>query len=321
MNGQKNGFLANFSGKPVFLAPLAGWTESVFRSLCIEAGADFCWTELVSSEALVRGADCRLLLRRAHNETAYAIQLFGSNPNVMAEAARRVLCYSPSLIDINAGCPVPKVTKSGAGAALMKSPALLGKIVEAVAKAVSPVPVSVKIRSGWDAASINFEECAESAVAHGAALVSIHPRTRAQGYGGKSDWLCIKKLARSLPVPVCGSGDLFFPEDVKRMFDETGCAAVMIARGAQGNPFIFSQSRAFIESKTYTEYGHEQRLAMALRHLELLAASAGEKKACVEMRKIFCAYLKGISGASELRAKIVHCSSIADYKTACALCR
>lgn len=313
----------NTPGK-LFLAPIAGWTERVFRSICIEHGADFCWTELVSSEALVRGngAACEPLLLRAKNEKHYAIQLFGADPAIMAEAARIVLAYEPSLIDINAGCPVQKVTKTGAGAALMKNPALLAGIVRAVFCAAN-LPISVKIRSGWDAANINFEHCAQVAVEAGASLISLHPRTRAQGYEGNSDWTHIKRLTRILPVPVCGSGDLWSPEDVKRMFDETGCAAVMIARGAQGNPFIFSQSRALLEGKSYVAPSAKERLGTAFTHLELLAACLGETKACLEMRKIFCAYLKPhgggtvLPGAARLRAKIVRCSTINDYRDAC----
>jgi nifR3 family TIM-barrel protein len=312
----------------IFLAPVAGYTERVFRSLCVEQGADFTFTELISAEALVRNAALTMpLLRRADNELNYAVQLFGSNEETMAQAAAILLDekspFKPALIDINAGCPVPKVTKTGAGSALMKDPRKLARLVSACLRRLQPCeiafPVSVKIRSGWDADSINYLECAQAAVEAGAAMVSLHPRTRAQGYGGKSDWRHIKELAARLPVPVVGSGDLFTPEDAKRMLEETGCAAVMFARGALGNPFIFSQTRALLLNGTYAPAPQDALLETAFRHLKLLVCDFGEKKACLEMRKIFCAYLKGYPGAATLRNRIVHASTIAEYAAICSL--
>jgi nifR3 family TIM-barrel protein len=303
----------------IFLAPVAGYTERVFRSLCVEQGAALTFTELVSAEALVRNAASTApLLRRADNEANYAVQLFGSNEETMAQAAAIVLDekspFKPALLDINAGCPVPKVTKTGAGAALMKDPRRLARIVSVIGSAAAATTsvVSVKIRSGWDADSINYLECAQAAVEAGAAMVSLHPRTRAQGYGGRSDWRQIKDLAARLPVPVVGSGDLYTPEDAKRMLEETGCAAVMFARGALGNPFIFSQTRAILLNGTYPSIPQDARLETAFRHLKLLVRDFGEKKACLEMRKTFCAYLKGCPGAAALRNRIVQASTIAE---------
>jgi nifR3 family TIM-barrel protein len=255
-------------------------------------------------------------LQRAENEHHYAIQLFGSDPQVMAQAAALVLRYQPAVIDINAGCPVPKVTKTGAGAALMKTPELLAQIVSAIIKSVgggSPV-VTVKIRSGWDAASLNYEECAAACVEAGAAMISLHPRTRAQGYEGRSDWSHIAALASKIAVPVCGSGDLYSAQDAVRMFDETGAASLMFARGALGNPFIFRQTKDLLQGENPRAASFEERVEMAFRHLELLAADAGEKSACLEMRKTFCAYIKGCAGAAALRNRLVHASSIAEYR-------
>ncbi|MDR3325202.1 MAG: tRNA dihydrouridine synthase DusB [Spirochaetaceae bacterium] len=300
----------------LFLAPVAGYTERAFRSLCVEQGADLTFTELISSEALVRNpAPTEPLLRRAQNERRYAIQLFGGSEETMAQAASIVLAHKPALIDINAGCPVPKVTKTGAGAALMKDPARLARIVAAVKKAAGPdTPVSVKIRSGWDAQTINCLECAQASVEAGAAMVSLHPRTRAQGYEGRSDWRHITNLAARLKVPVAGSGDLYTPEDAQRMLEETGCAAVMFARGAIGNPHIFSHTRAHLLGRALPPTTPRQRIQAAFRHLELLVQDAGETKACLEMRKTFCAYVKGGPGAATLRNSLVRASAVAEYR-------
>jgi nifR3 family TIM-barrel protein len=313
----------------LFLAPAAGYSDRAFRSLCIEQGADFTCTELVSAEALIRLADrpasarSGVLLRRGRGETRYAIQLFGANPDVMYRAALRLAPFHPEAVDINSGCPVPKVVKAGAGAALMRDPAVLGRVVEAVARAsaevLGGVPVTVKMRSGWDSGSVNYREAAAVCQDAGAALITLHPRTRSQGYGGRSDWSHIADLASRLRVPVAGSGDLYTPEDAGRMFRETRCAAVMFARGAMGNPFIFAAARAFLLGRGYTPPSPGERLAAAFRHLLLLAEDLGEKAACLEMRKQFCAYTKsgggpGIPGGSRLRERLVHAATIADYR-------
>lgn len=302
----------------LFQAPVAGYSDRAFRSICIEQGADFTCTELVSSEALVRAsAKTEYLLRRAENEKRYAIQLFGSDPEVMARAAVLLAPYRPEAVDINCGCPVPKVVKTGAGSALLRNPALLGRIVESVAAAsrahLGGAPVTVKIRSGWDASSINYRETARIAVAAGAALVALHCRTRAQGYAGTADWSHIADLASRLSVPVVGSGDLFSPEAGERMLRETGCAGIMFARGAMGNPFVFAETRSLLVSGRYETLSAAERLAAGLRQLELLARDLGEGAACREMRKQFCAYTKGMEGGAALRNQLVHADSIAKY--------
>ena len=317
----------------LFLAPVAGYTDRSFRSLCIEQGANFSFTELISAEAVYRnpghyGLDCcsektvnpaaKSLVSRAHNELHYAVQLFGAEPESMYKAALLLAPLKPDVIDLNAGCPVPKVIKNGAGSALMKDPGRLGRIVEALKQAsretLNNVPVSIKIRSGWDSHSINYAECSRIAVEAGAAMVSLHPRTRSQGYGGTSDWSHITDLASRLPVPVIGSGDLYTPENARQMLQETGCAAVMFARGAMGNPFIFSASRSLLETGAIEPVLFRTRLETAFRHLELLAADIGERSACLEMRKQFCAYSKGMPGSTVLRQQAVQAESIEDYK-------
>ncbi|MDR2633397.1 MAG: tRNA dihydrouridine synthase DusB [Treponema sp.] len=307
----------------LFLAPIAGYTDRAFRALCVEEGADFTCTELISAEALIRNrVRAEPLMRRADREERYAIQLFGADPEVMYQATALLAPYHPEAVDINCGCPVPKVVKTGAGSALMRQPSLLGRIVEAVVRSsrdhLQAVPVTVKMRSGWDQASINYETCARIAVEAGAVMVSLHARTRAQGYGGKSDWVHIKDLVSRLAVPVAGSGDLFSPEDAERMLRETACAGVLFARGALGNPFIFRAARSLLLTGSYnTPVEAAERLRTGLRHMQLLAQDWGEKRACREMRKHFCAYTKGVPGGALLRNKLVHAETLEEYRALC----
>jgi len=334
-------------GGNLFLAPVAGYSDRSFRSLCVEQGANFTFTELVSAEALwrnpghyglgpkeflttedteLRGGKDALrtkaaavsLVSRGANEPRYAIQLFGADPEAVYKAALLLAPLKPDAVDINAGCPVAKIVKNGAGSALMKNPANLGRIVEAAVRAsresLGNAPVTIKMRSGWDSASINYAECARVAAESGAAMVSLHPRTRSQEYGGKSDWPCIADLVSRLPVPVTGSGDLYTPEDARRMLEETGCAAVMFARGAMGNPFIFPATRAFLETGAWEPASFPARMTAAFRHLEMLATDIGERAACLEMRKQFCAYTKGMKGGAPVRERAVHAQTIEDYR-------
>jgi nifR3 family TIM-barrel protein len=263
------------------------------------------------------------LVSRSPNERHYAIQLFAGEPEAIYKAAALLAPLKPDAVDINAGCPVPKVVKNGAGSALMKDPVRLGKVVEAAVRAsryaLGDAPVTIKMRSGWDSGSINYAECARIAVEAGAAMVTLHPRTRSQNYGGTSDWSHIADLVSRLPyqryaVPVTGSGDLYSPEDAQRMLRETNCAAVMFARGAMGNPFIFSAARSLLETGAWEPVPFSDRIAAAMRHLELLAADIGERTACLEMRKQFCAYTKGLKGGAAIREQAVHAETIADYR-------
>jgi len=309
----------------LFLAPVSGYTDRVFRSICAEYGADFSFTELASAEALVRGGRATFdIARRGENEKRYAVQLFGHDPETMYKAALVLAPFHPEAVDINAGCPVPKVIKTGAGSALMKDPGLLGCIVEAVVRAAGEalggVPVTVKMRSGWDSQSLNYRDCARIACEAGAAMVTLHPRTRGQGYSGKSDWSCIADLVTRLGVPVTGSGDLYSPEDAGRMLGETGCAAVMFARGAEGNPFIFPATRSYLTTGAWQPAAFEERVACAFRNLKLLSAAIGERAACREMRKQFCAYTKGPPGktgepgSAALRNRLVLAETIEDFR-------
>lgn len=304
----------------IFLAPIAGYSDRAFRSVCVREGASLTYTEMVSSEALVRNSEkTETLLLSAPNETHYAVQLFGSVPEVMAEAALLIeKKYSPFLLDVNAGCPVPKITKTGAGSALTHNPDALYAILSAMIRTLrangKKTPVTVKIRSGWDAKNMHWKEAALAAKAAGVSAIAIHPRTRAQGYEGKADWPIIGELVSLMgDLPVFGSGDLFSSEDALAMLQKTGCAAVMFARGAMGNPFIFSETRALLQGNEYVEVLPEQRVRVGLEELRLLSEDKGELAACREMRKRFCAYVKGFEGAKELKRDIVAAESIEAY--------
>ncbi len=317
----------------LFLAPVAGYSDRAFRSICVENGAAFTYTEMVSAEALVReSGKTHALMSRAPNETAYAVQLFGGAPERVAEAARIVYeTTDAECIDINAGCPVPKICKTGAGSSLTRDPERLFAITQATVRAIreaererpeslraQPMPITVKIRSGWDDATA-WQAAADAAIAAGAAAVTLHPRTRSQGYEGTANWSLIAQLtahARSAApqIPIFGSGDLFSPEAARDMLKETGCDGVMFARGAMGNPFIFAQTRALLENGEYAEIPADIRLAAGWNELALLVKDAGERTACREMRKRFCAYSKGIDGGATLRTELVKAETIADYR-------
>ncbi len=301
----------------LFLAPVAGYSDRAFRSICINEGASLCYTEMVSSEALYRGSGkTKQLLLRAHNEQFFAVQLFGGDPHTIQEAAGIVVREnSPSLIDINAGCPVPKIIKSGAGSALTKNPKQLYEITQAVVKACPSIPVTVKIRSGWDAHNLTWKEAALAAYEAGAKALTIHARTRAQGYAGKADWKILKDLVELLKnkIPVFGSGDVFSPEDARSMLEQTACDAVMFARGAMGNPFIFKQTAELLTTGKYKDIDPSERIKAGMTELTILIKDIGETPACKEMRKRFCAYAKGLSGGAKLRNAIVQAMTFADY--------
>lgn len=310
----------------LFLAPVAGWSDRAFRSLCAEEGADFSYTEMVSAEALTRGSEkTQNLMKRAQNEKKYAVQIFGGKPETMADAAKIVLSETNAdLIDINCGCPVPKIVKTGAGSALTREPDKLFKIVDSVVKAAKDskrkVPVTVKIRSGWDSEHLTYKEAARAAIDAGADAITIHARTKAQGYEGKSDWKILQELVflveswTSGRVPVFGSGDAFSPQDAARMLSETKCAAVMFARGAMGNPFIFSRTKHFLLTGEDLEISTESRIKAGFKELLILAEDLGEERACRESRKRFCAYTKGIDGGAALRKAIVSANRIKDFR-------
>lgn len=317
-------------GGNVFLAPVAGYSDRAFRSLCIDCGANFTYTEMVSSEALTRNSGkTEALMLRAPNEKQYAVQLFGGDGERMEEAAYLALAQTGAeCLDINAGCPVPKIVKTGAGSSLTRDPERLGQITRAVIRGAErfsrergtqTAAVTVKIRSGWDSSDLSWERAARAALDAGTRAITLHPRTRAQGYEGKSDWTILAALTelvrRRYPgIPVFGSGDLFSPEDAARMLAETGCDGVMFARGAMGNPFIFTQTRELLTTGTYGEIPAETRVQAGWKELVDLTSDSGETGACREMRKRFCAYTKGIEGGAALRSEIVQAATMEDYR-------
>ena len=300
----------------IFLAPLAGYTDRAFRSVCVEMGADLTYTEMVSCEALVRGSEkTESLLVKAEAEEYYAVQLFSGNARTAGEAVKQVNKHKPLIIDLNCGCPVPKIIKSGAGSALMRDPDNMAEIVRAM-KDNTDIPVTVKIRTGWDANSLNYLEVAEKAFKAGADLVCMHARTRSQAYGGTADWTHLKKLKESLgDFPVLGSGDMFTPEAVKTVMEETGIDGVMLARGAIGNPFLFREIRHFLQTgETLSPPPPAEKMDIAFRQLKLAVHYKDEKVAVNEMKKQMCAYTKGLPGSSEIRNKMVHSESFKNYE-------
>jgi len=306
----------------LFLAPVAGYSDKSFRAICVDWGADFTYTEMISSEAYVRNSvKTERLVTRGYNERRYAVQIFGANPEHMAETAVRIIeTYLPECIDINAGCPMPKITKTGAGSALMRYPQKLYAVVKAVTDAVShcsAVPVTVKIRSGWSQNELTWREAAQAAVDAGAAALTLHPRTCAQCYNGAADWDILAQLAALMKgrIPVFGSGDLFTPEAARDMLSHTECAGVMFARGAMGNPFIFRQTRELLCTGAYTEIPISDKIHTAKKELALLCEQLGEPVACREMRKRFAAYIKGVEGGARLRNRLVRACSVQDYET------
>jgi nifR3 family TIM-barrel protein len=274
-----------------------------------------CFTEMVSADALSRNNATTLrLLTRAANEQLIGFQIFASSAATAAAAVRRIAPMAPTIIDLNCGCSVPKVLKTGCGAALIRNPHLLGSIVSAM-RAETDAPVTVKLRSGWDEGSINYLACAEEAVKAGASLLTLHARTRAQGFDGKARLEHIQKLKEQCPVPLFGSGDLFTPQDCRRMLVTTGCDGVMIARGSLGNPFIFEQTEALLRAQgSWPLISAGTRLQAALEHLKLLSSSVGEVKACRDMRKHFVAYTKGMERGAVIRQSVVNAESIAEYE-------
>ena len=299
----------------LLLAPMAGYTDAAFRSVCLEHGASFCFTEMVSAEAMARGSEKTLeLLRRTDGERIWGVQVFGSEPRSAAAAVRALEPLQASLYDLNCGCSVPKVLKSGSGAALLRCPERIRDLVSAM-KSETGAPVSVKLRSGWNVDALNYREAAEAAVAGGASLVSLHPRTRRQGFTGSADWGHIAALKAVIPVPVIGSGDLWGPEDALRMMRETGCDGIMFARGALGNPFVFAQTRALLRGQPAADGVVTRiRLETALEQLGRGLSFKPELAACREMRKHFCYYCRGLPGAAELRRRVVEASSFREYQ-------
>jgi len=302
----------SFSGK-IILAPMAGVGDAVFRQLCREHGADMVVTEMVSADGLrYNSAATRELMAFAPRERPVGIQLFGANPDYLA-AATEFACreYAPDFIDLNAGCPVRKVVARNGGSSLLRDRPLFEKIVRAMVRA-SNVPVTVKLRSGWNGhelVDVDFARCAEQ---EGVAAVTLHARTRAMGFSGTADWSRIAMVKKSVAIPVIGNGDVVDGSAAQRMFAQTGCDSVMIGRGAYGNPWIFTECRTRMAEKRSVSVSKSMRCETVLEHLKRYREHYGDKRAAREMKKHVAWYIKGMPGASGLRNDIFQCNRVDD---------
>lgn len=289
------------------LAPMAGVTDAAMRLLCHEQGAAWSVSEMLSAKGWIysqgKNRNAQELLIRFPGEGIAALQLFGREPELMADAAQMLMQAGFDFYDLNFGCPAPKITGNGEGSALMREPELIGRIVRAMTDAVD-VPVTVKIRAGWDQDSVNAVRVAQICEQAGAAAVAVHGRTRMQQYSGHADWGIIREVKRHVSVPVLGNGDIQSGADAKRMLEETGCDGVLIARAAQGNPWIFRDVRAVMMGEECPPLTGRERVETALRHFELETQLHGERGGMLEMRKHIAWYVAGMHGAAKFREKI-----------------
>jgi len=288
-----------------FLAPMAGIADRAFRELCVQHGAAYTVTEMVSSKGLTMGdRKSGTLLTVGDAERPCGAQLFGDDPAIMAEAAVKSLAYRPDVIDINMGCPAPKVAMNGGGASLMKNPALAATIVKAVSSAV-PIPVTVKIRKGWDSDSVNAVEMAVRCEQAGAAAITVHGRTRQEMYAGKADLDIIRAVKQAVSIPVIGNGDITDEQSAAIMLEKTGCDALMIGRGALGNPWLFSRINAYLdECRVLPEPTVTQKMVTMLRHIEKIIEYKGEYTAMREARHHAAYYTKGMRGGAAFRREM-----------------
>lgn len=297
----------NIGGVPLkshaVLAPMAGVSDRAYRELCVRFGAAYCVSEMVSSKALsFNSKKSEELMEISDLERPCGIQIFGDDPKCMADAAKHALENKPDIIDINMGCPAPKISSNGSGSALMKNPRLCGEIVKAVT-AVTDIPVTVKIRKGWDDDSVNAVEVAKICESAGAAAITVHGRTRQQYYKPPVDYDIIKAVRESVSVPVIANGDIDSAERAKEVMDITGCDLVMIGRATLGNPWIFSQINAYLENpnvKIHTP-DLEERLGVMIEHIGKMVEYKGEHMAMLQARKLVVGYFKGMKGAAALR--------------------
>ncbi|MDD6678721.1 MAG: tRNA dihydrouridine synthase DusB [Firmicutes bacterium] len=307
---------------PVILAPMAGVTDWAFRNICAELGANITVTEMVSSRALIYHDKKSASLLRKTQTGVCGAQIFGNDPAIMAEAAVLALEISGcDFLDINMGCPMPKIANSGDGCGLMRTPELAGKIVEQVASSVS-VPVTVKCRLGWDRGSLNVLEFTRRMQDCGASMVTVHGRTRSMLYSGVADWDMITRVKQSLSIPVIANGDIISGQQAKQALRRTGADGVMVGRGCFGDPWVFAEITAMQEGRTYTRPTLKDRVAVAVRQFEMAREDKGEHIACLEARKHFAWYLRGVAHSSYYKEQISSIASMEDiHRIAQGICR
>ncbi len=290
----------------VLAAPMAGFTDKAYRILAHQAGCGLVFTEMVNCDAILyRNARTYDLFDLGGENWPVAVQIFGADPDKAARAARVTVERGAAVVDINMGCPTPKIVRNHEGCALMQDLPRAAAIIRAVVSAVAPTPVTVKMRKGWSGGELVAPDLARLAENNGAAAVTVHGRTRDQFYTGQADWSAIRTVKQAVSIPVIGNGDIFTPQDARRMLEETGCDAVMIARGALGNPWLFSRTGHFLKiGELLPEPSPHERIAQALAHFDLTLSLKGADTALLQMRKQLAWYLKGLPGAAQRRAAI-----------------
>lgn len=301
----------------VFLSPMAGVTDLPFRTICKEKGCGMLYTEMINAKALCYDDEnTKKMLKMEKDEHPVAVQIFGSDPEFMGKAASIMNEYPNEILDINMGCPAPKVVKNGDGSALMRTPKLAAEVLSAVVKN-SEKPVTLKIRKGWDDESINAVEIAKIAEQCGISALAIHGRTREQFYSGKADWDIIEEIKQTINIPVIGNGDVFEVQDAVNMLEKTKCDAIMIGRGSQGNPWIFKRINHYMKTgEILPEPTLEEKINTAIKHINLAVSEHGDYIAVREMRKHIGWYLKGLKNSARYRDKI---NKIEDYKEVIAM--
>lgn len=301
------------------LAPMAGVADRAYRLMCKKFGAAYMVSEMVSAKGICYGdKKTAQLCTVTPEERPMAVQLFGSEPEFMEKAVKIVLEYSPDIIDINMGCPVPKVINNGSGSALMRNIGIAAQITEAAVKAAGETPVTVKFRSGWDSSQINAVEFAKAVEEAGAAAIAVHGRTREQFYSGKADWEVISEVKKNVSIPVIGNGDVTDLASCREMYEQTGCDLVMIGRGSYGNPFVFRETEAFYNNEPYSPPSLEEKMQVMLEHIRLILKLSGkdEEPAMHEARKHAAWYMNGYYASAKFRAK---CYQLSSYSEAEAL--